>query len=122
MRMPRVDLTLMTSMLLVGLATTAGAQPIQMDMKALDVVQIADQRTEPWSVSRPAVCCRVNENAEYLAVGWGLESVVAKARKVEGGMSWTEVTLARALLAGQIEERPFAITAHSIGTRLSSRG
>jgi hypothetical protein len=97
--MPRVDLTLMTSMLLVGLATTAGAQPIQVDMKGEDAVQIADEQTEPGNGSRPAICYRVNESAEYSAVEWGSSSWCEGA-KVEGGMSWTDVTPARALLAG----------------------
>ena len=96
MKLPRIETTLTASMLVVGFATHAIAQPLNPpDVTAAAAVQIAD------------------------AIAGIPTKLVKKEQKAEG-MSWAEVTIGKVLLAVQMEE--FATAPRPVGTKVAKQG
>jgi len=98
MRVPRIELTLTASMLLMG-APAAIAQPTHHEeMAALAAAEIAQATSTPGTDGMSG-------------------EEIAKARKIEGGMTWAEVTIVRALLADCVDRDFDKPTTCSNGTR-----
>ena len=111
--MKRIELMLIVTMLAIGAATSAAAQPVDIPARTHDItVQIADDAASVYAV--------VNAAAAYAPATPDPE--VAKAAEKVEGMSWTEVTIARALLAFQAEVSGLEPATREDGTRLLRRG
>jgi len=111
--MRRIQLTMIVTMLGIGAAATAVAQPVDTPARTqTTTVQIADHKASVDAV--------VSAVAQFSPAIPGPE--VAKAAEKVEGMSWTEVTIARALLAFQAEVSGLEPATREDGTRLLRRG
>ena len=111
--MKRIELTLIVTMLAIGAATSAAAQPVDTPARTHDTtVQIVDCEASVYAVVSAAA-------GRTPAIP---DPEVAKAVEKVEGMSWTEVTIVRALLAFEAQERALERVARDDGTRLLRRG